>query len=95
MDFALSVANGIKLKKSEKKDMYRKLVKELKKNMEHEGDDFTNRDWCFFYSHQKIIKGTGGFGGCKDEWRISKLQNGQNTEKSIGYLSRVAVTQTL
>ena len=31
--------------------------------MEHEGDNYTNRDWCFWYSHQSIIKGTGGLGG--------------------------------
>ena len=30
--------------------------------MEHEGDNYTNRDWCFWYSHQKIVKGTGGLG---------------------------------
>ena len=28
--------------------------------MEHEGDNYTNHDWCFWYSHQRIIKGTGG-----------------------------------
>ena len=31
--------------------------------MEHEGDNYTNRDWGFRYSHQRIIKGTGGLGG--------------------------------
>ena len=30
--------------------------------MEHEGDNYTNRDWSFWYSHQRIIKGTGGRG---------------------------------
>ena len=53
--------------------------------MEHESDNYTNRDWCFGYSHQRIIKGTGGLGG----WRMSGdhpnyciIEIGQNTEKS-------------
>ena len=53
----------IKLNECEKKDWYLDLVRELKKNMEHEGDNYTNRDWCFWYSNQRTIKGTGGFGG--------------------------------
>ena len=31
--------------------------------MGHEVDNNTNRDWSFWYSHQMIIKGTGGLGG--------------------------------
>ena len=64
--------------------------------MEHEGDNCTNHDWCFWYSHQRIIKGTGGLGG----WRTSgdhpngTIENDQNTEKSSGDLRRVAVTQS-
>ena len=65
--------------------------------MEHEGDNYTNRDWCFRYSHQRIIKGTGGLGS----WRTrgnhpnySIIENGQNTEKSLGGSRRLAVTQT-
>ena len=47
---------------SEKKNKYLDLAKELKKSMEHLGDNYANRDWCFWYSHQRIIKGTGGLG---------------------------------
>ena len=36
----------IKLKESEKKDKHLDLARELKKTMEHEGDDYTNRYWC-------------------------------------------------
>ena len=43
------------------------------KTMEHEGDNYTNRDWCFWYSHQRIIKGTG-WQMLEDEWIPSKLQ---------------------
>ena len=65
--------------------------------MEHKGDDYTNRDWCFWYNHQRIIKGTGGLGS----WRTSGyhsnyyiIENDQNTEKSPGDLRRLAITQT-
>ena len=71
MDFAVSADNRIKPKESEKKDKYLDLARELKKTLEYEGDNYTNRDWCFWYSHQKIIKGTGGLGN--DELRLSKL----------------------
>ena len=65
VDFAVPVVHRVKLKENEKKD------RELKKTMEHEGDDNTNRDLCFWYNHQRISKGTGGLGG----WRPSKLQH--------------------
>ncbi len=41
--------NNNNLKESEKKDKYLDLAWELKKTMEHKGDDYTNRDWCFWY----------------------------------------------
>ena len=65
--------------------------------MEHEGDNYTNRDWCFWFSHQRIIKGTGELGGRRtsgDHSNYSIVQNGQNTEKSPGDLMRLAVTRT-
>ena len=42
--FAVSVDHKINLKESEKKDKYLDLARELKKNIEHEGDNYTNRD---------------------------------------------------
>ena len=45
--FSVPADHRIKLKKSEKKDMYLDLARELKKTMEHEGDNYTNCDWCF------------------------------------------------
>ena len=74
------------------------LARELKKNMEHESDDYTNHDWCFWYSHQRIIKGTGGLGNkrtCENHQNYYIIDNGQNTENSLGDLRRLAVTQTL
>ena len=31
--------------------MYLVLARELKKTMEHEGDNYTNCDWCFWDSN--------------------------------------------
>ena len=45
VDFPVPDDHRIKLKESEKKD------KRIKKTMEHEGDDDTNRDWCIRYSN--------------------------------------------
>ncbi len=62
--------------------------------MKHEGDNYTNRDW---YSHQRIINGTGGLGGRRtsgDHPNYNIIENGQNTEKSPGDLRRLAVTHT-
>ena len=41
----------IKLKECEKKDKYLVLARELKKTIEYEGDNYTNCDWCFWYSN--------------------------------------------
>ena len=57
--------------------------------MEHEGDNYTNRDWCFLYRHQRIIKGTGGLGGRRtsgDPLNYNIIGNSQNNEKSSGDL---------
>ena len=65
--------------------------------MQHEGENYTNRDWCFWYSHQMIIKGTGGIGGRRTSGghpNYNIIENSQNTEKSPVDLGRLAVTQT-
>ena len=65
--------------------------------MEREGDNYTSCDWCFWYSHQRIIKETGGFGNKRtsgDHPNHYIIENGQNTEKCHGDLRRLAVTQT-
>ena len=61
MDFAVPTDHRIKLKESEKKDIYLNLARELKKNqtMEHEGDDDTNSNWGIWKNLQRIDKGTG------------------------------------
>ena len=65
--------------------------------MEHESNNHTNRTWCFWYSHQRIIKGTGGLGSWRtsgDHPNYNIIENSQNTEKSPGDLGKLAVTQT-
>ena len=64
--------------------------------MEHENDVYTNYNWFFWYSHQRINKGTGGYGYKKsngDHPNYYIVEIGQNTEQSPGNLRRLAVTQ--
>ena len=51
----------VKLKESEKRDKYLDLARK-KKTVEHESDNYTNCNWCSWYSHQRIGTKTGGFG---------------------------------
>ena len=34
----------------------------MEKTVEHESNDYTNCNWCFWYSHQRIIKISEGLG---------------------------------
>ena len=62
--------------------------------MEDEGNVYTNCDWCSWYSHQRINKGTGGLGNKRRLIIIKIIEIGQNTEKSPGDLRKLAVTPT-
>ena len=97
MGFAVPADHRVKLKESEKKDKYLDLAWELKKIVEHKSDVYTNCNWCSWYRHQMIKKGTRGLGkkrrsGDHPNYCIIKI--GQNTEKSPGELRKLAVTQT-
>ena len=46
VDFAVPADHRIKLKEYKKKDKYLNLARELKKIMEHAGDNYTNCNWC-------------------------------------------------
>ena len=97
MDFAVPADHRVKLKESEKKDKYLDLARELKKTEKHESGGYTNCQWCSWYSHRRIIKGTGGLGnkrtsGGHPNYYI--IDNSLNTEKSPGNLRRLVVTQT-
>ena len=50
-DLAVPADKRIILKECEKKDKYLDFAMELKKTIEHEGDNYTNHDWFFRYSH--------------------------------------------
>ena len=51
VDFAVSADLRIKLKECEKRDKYLDLTRELKKTVEHAGDNYTNCDWCVWNSN--------------------------------------------
>ena len=70
----------------------------IEKAVEHESDDRTNYDWCFWHNNKRNIKRPGVL----RSWRTGRdypnnsiIKIGQNTEKSPGDLRRLAVTQTL
>ena len=70
---------------------------ETETDMEHEGNDYTNRDWPFRYSNKRIIKSIGGLGSYRtsgEHPNYNIVKNGQNREKSAGELWRLVVTQT-
>ena len=61
--------------------------------MEHEDDGDTNCNWRVRYRQQR----TGGFGNkrtSEDHLNYYIIEIGQNTEKSLGDLKRLAITQT-
>ena len=90
MDFAVPADHRVTSKEN-KKDKYLNFTKELKKTMEHESDVYSNYNWCSWYSHRRIIKGTGGLGNKRT---IGDHPNYSIIEKSPGDSRRLAVTQT-
>ena len=51
VDFAVPADHRINLNESEKKNKYLDLVRELKKNVEHESNDCANCDCCVRHSN--------------------------------------------
>ena len=83
VDFAVSADHRVKLKECEKKDKYLDFAKELEKTMEHEIDDYTNCNWCCWYSHQRITTGIGGLGNKRtggDHPKYGIVEIGQNID---------------
>ena len=62
MDFSVLGDHRIKFEENEKEDKYLDLTRESKKKVEHESGIYTNFDWCFWYSHQRITKECGRLG---------------------------------
>ena len=64
------------IKKSEKRDKYSDLARELKKTVEHGGDGNTNNNWCIWNDPQRFGKaGVGRVGKSEDVERPSRLQH--------------------
>ena len=85
MDFAVPADHRIKLKESEKKDMYLDLARELKKlwNMLVTIIPIVIGT---FSSHQSIIKGTGVLGVRRtsgDHPNYGIIENGRKSEKVL------------
>ena len=61
MDFTVPVNHKVKIIESEKRDKYWTLL-ENKEAMEHEGDGYTNCNWCTWNGSQKgtVRVGIGG-----------------------------------
>ena len=77
------------MKENEKKDKYLNLARELKKTLKPESDDYSNCNWCSYYSYQRIRTRTGGVRNKRtgrDHPNYSIFEIGQNTEKSHGDL---------
>ena len=82
--------------------MERKLITltlqgDWKNTVEHESNNYISWDWCFSYSHQRIIKGTGELGNKKtseDHLNYYTNENGQDTDESPGNLRLLAVPHT-
>ena len=65
--------------------------------MKHESDVYTNYNRCPWYSHQRIIKGTGGLGNKRTSGNHPNyyiIVNGQNTEEIPRAMRKLAITQT-
>ena len=75
VDFAVLADHRIKLRECEKRDKYLDLARELKKNMEHEGDNYTNCDRCLWHGNRRIIKGPRKIWKLATEWRPCKQQH--------------------
>ena len=88
VDFAIPADRRVGLNESEKKDKYLDLAREVEKTVKDESDNYTNCNWCSWYSHQKIYKATRG-----DHPIYCIIKMSQNTEKSPGDLRRRAVIQ--
>ena len=51
VDFAVPADQRIKLRECKKKDEYLDFARQLKKNMEHAGENHNNCNWCVWNSN--------------------------------------------
>ena len=62
------------------------LLGNRKKTMEHESDDYTNCNWCSWYSYQRICKGTEEHGNKKTSENHPNYDIIKDIEKNPGDL---------
>ena len=92
VDFIVLADHWVKLKESKKKDKYLDLAQELKKNVEHENDDYINCNRFSWYSQLKIDTRTRGLGNNRtsgDHPNYFIIEIRQNTKRSPGDLRRL------
>ena len=65
-DFTVSADNRVKIKESEKINKYLDLPRELKKAVEHEGEDDTNCSWCTWNGPKRLEIKTEGTGNQRE-----------------------------
>ena len=85
VDFVVLAVYRVNLKEREKKDKYLHLARESEKTVENKSDGYNNGN-C---SHQRIIKGTGGFGNnrtSRDHQNYCIIEINRNLKRSRGDL---------
>ena len=95
VDFSLLVDDWVKIKESEKKDIYQDLAREQKKKPTiHEGDGDTNCNWYPRNNPQRFHKRTWRLGNQRTSGDNSdyNIKISLNTEKGPGDFRRLAVT---
>ena len=95
MDFAVPADYSVKKRKSEKRDEYVDLSRELKKmwNLKVTIIPILSVSWYIYQISGKRTRRLGNNGTGEDCPNDGIIEIGQNTEKSPGDLRRLAVTQ--
>ena len=97
VDFAVPADHRIKLKEYEKKDKYLSLARDLKKIWNMKVAIIPIVIGTFGIVTKGLLKGLKGLGSWRtsgDHPNYSIIENGQNTEKSLRDLRRLAITQS-
>ena len=98
LDFAVLADHRVKLKKNEKTDKYLDLARDLKKLWNMKVTRIKIVINALSAVTEGLIKGSGGLGNKRmsgDHTNYCIIELGQNTEKSLGDLRKLAVTKSL
>ena len=80
IDFAVPADHRIKLKEFEMKDKYLDLSRELKKTMEHAGDNCINYNWCVWIVTTGLLKGLEDWKLADEWWPFKQLHYWERPE---------------